>query len=63
MKFTPSCKMNEIPEVQYALSRLGNSDPSVFRICLGCMVFGGAGNGQHTWTIDEEHSREIIKRA
>ena len=32
-------------------------------ICLGCMGFGDAGNGQHSWTIDEEHSREIIKRA
>jgi len=27
------------------------------------MGFGDAGNGQHSWTIDEEHSREIIKRA
>ena len=26
------------------------------------MGFGEAGNGQHTWTIDEEHSREIIRR-
>lgn len=42
---------------------LGNSDLSVSRICLGCMGFGDATNGQHSWTIDEEHSREIIKRA
>jgi len=27
------------------------------------MGFGDAGNGQHSWTIDEEHSREIIRRA
>ena len=26
------------------------------------MGFGDAHHGQHTWTIDEEHSREIIKR-
>ena len=26
------------------------------------MGFGQAGNGQHSWTIDEEHSREIIKQ-
>ena len=44
-------------------TKLGNSDLSVSRICLGCMGFGEAGNGQHTWTIDEAHSREIIKRA
>ena len=29
---------------------------------MGCMGFGDAQHGQHTWTIDEEHSREIIKR-
>ena len=27
------------------------------------MGFGEAGNGQHSWTIDEDHSREIIQRA
>lgn len=26
------------------------------------MGFGEAGNGQHRWTVDEEHSREIIRR-
>lgn len=44
-------------------TKLGSSDLSVSRICLGCMGFGEAGNGQHSWTIDEGHSREIIKRA
>ena len=29
---------------------------------MGCMGFGDAANGQHSWTLDEEHSREIIKR-
>ncbi|MBR1422648.1 MAG: aldo/keto reductase [Ruminococcus sp.] len=42
--------------------RLGNTDLNVSRICMGCMGFGDAQNGQHSWTIDEEHSREIIKR-
>ncbi len=42
--------------------QLGNSDLQVSRICMGCMGFGDAANGQHSWTIDEEHSREIIKR-
>lgn len=41
--------------------KLGNSDLNVSRICMGCMGFGDASNGQHSWTIDEEHSREIIK--
>lgn len=42
--------------------KLGASGLNVSRICMGCMGFGEAGNGQHTWTIDEEHSREIIRR-
>ena len=44
-------------------TKLGNSDLNVSRICLGCMGFGDANNGQHSWTLDEEHSREIIKHA
>lgn len=41
--------------------RLGNSELKVSRICMGCMGFGDAKNGQHSWTLDEEHSREIIR--
>lgn len=43
-------------------TRLGNSDLQVSRICMGCMGFGDAQHGQHSWTIDEAHSREIIRR-
>ena len=43
-------------------TKLGNSELNVSRICMGCMGFGDAQNGQHSWTIDEEHSREIIRR-
>lgn len=43
-------------------TKLGTSDLTVSRICMGCMGFGEAGNGQHTWTVDEEHSRGIIRR-
>ncbi len=43
-------------------TKLGNSYLNVSRICMGCMGFGDAVNGQHSWTIDEEHSRKIIKR-
>ena len=43
-------------------TKLGNSDLTVSRICMGCMGFGDASHGQHSWSIDEEHSREIIKR-
>ncbi len=40
---------------------LGNTDLKVSRICMGCMGFGDAKRGQHSWTIDEAQSREIIK--
>lgn len=43
-------------------TKLGHSDLNVSRVCMGCMGFGDAGQGQHTWTINEERSREIIKR-
>ena len=43
-------------------TKLGNSDLNVSRICMGCMGFGDPGRGQHSWTIDEEHTREIIRR-
>ena len=43
-------------------TKLGNSDLKISRICMGCMGFGEAGNGQHSWTVDEEHSRKIIKK-
>ncbi len=43
-------------------TKLGNSELNVSRICMGCMGFGNTNEGQHSWTLDEEHSREIIKR-
>ena len=43
-------------------TKLGNSSLTVSRICMGCMGFGDAQNGHHSWTLDEEHSREIIRR-
>ncbi len=43
-------------------TKLGKSDLTVSRICMGCMGFGNAATGQHSWTLDEESTREIIKR-
>lgn len=42
---------------------LGNTNVKVSRICLGCMSFGDAQKGMHSWTLSEESSREIIKVA
>ena len=44
-------------------TRLGNSDLTVSRICLGCMGFGDAAAGQHSWTLNEADSRDIIRYA
>lgn len=43
-------------------AKLGSTDLTVSRICMGCMGFGDAGRGQHSWTLDEEQSRRIIRR-
>ena len=43
-------------------TKLGSTDLNVSRICMGCMGFGDAQRGQHSWTVDEAHTREIIKR-
>ena len=42
-------------------TKLGSSNLTVSRVCMGCMGFGDPNNGQHSWTLDEEHSCEIIR--
>ena len=42
-------------------AKLGKSDLNASRICMGCMGFGNASIGQHSWTLDEAQTREIIK--
>ena len=42
-------------------TNLGKSDLKVSRICMGCMGFGNAATGQHSWTLGEAETREIIK--
>lgn len=40
---------------------LGNSGIKVSRICMGGMSFGDPTNGQHTWTLNQDQTTEIIK--
>ncbi len=43
--------------------KLGSTGLDVSRICLGCMTYGIPDRGPHPWTLDDEKSRPIIKRA
>jgi len=44
-------------------TKLGNSGMDVSKICLGCMSFGDASTGFQGWTLKEDESKGIIKRA
>jgi aryl-alcohol dehydrogenase-like predicted oxidoreductase len=43
--------------------KLGRSGLEVSVLCLGCMSFGASDQGAHTWTLDEEASRSLLKQA
>ena len=44
-------------------SKLGNSDLQVSRLCVGCMSFGNPESNMHAWTLNQEDSETLIKRA
>ncbi|MBW6524749.1 aldo/keto reductase [Sphingomonas sp. RHCKR47] len=43
--------------------KLGTTGLDVSRLCLGCMTFGISDRGNHAWTLDEDASRPILRRA
>jgi aryl-alcohol dehydrogenase-like predicted oxidoreductase len=43
--------------------KLGSTGLDVSRICLGGMSFGVPGQGDNNWSLDEDASRPIIRRA
>ena len=43
-------------------TKLGNTDISVSKICVGCMSFGKAGT-MHDWTLDENATEDVVKHA
>ncbi len=43
--------------------KLGNSNLMISKVCLGCMGFGEAQKGMHSWTLSYEESKSIIKYA
>jgi 1-deoxyxylulose-5-phosphate synthase len=42
---------------------LGKTGLKVSELCLGCMTFGVPDRGDHRWTLPEEPSRALIRRA
>ena len=43
--------------------KLGRTGLDVSPICLGCMTYGVPERGPHPWTLGEDESRPLIKRA
>jgi aryl-alcohol dehydrogenase (NADP+) len=43
--------------------KFGNTGLEVSRLCLGCMTYGAPDRGNHSWTLDEEASRILIRQA
>ena len=43
--------------------KLGNIGLEVSKICLGCMSFGDPEKWIHSWVLNEEESRKIIKKS
>lgn len=43
--------------------KLGNTGLDVSKLCLGCMSFGVPERGMAPWSLNEEDSRTILKRA
>jgi aryl-alcohol dehydrogenase-like predicted oxidoreductase len=44
-------------------TQLGNSGLEISKLCLGCLSFGDPNRGDHSWTLDEERSRPIVRAA
>ncbi|MGP7794457.1 aldo/keto reductase [Sphingomonas sp. CLY1604] len=44
-------------------TKLGSTGLDVSRLCLGCMTYGVPDRGNHAWTLDEEASRPILRKA
>jgi aryl-alcohol dehydrogenase-like predicted oxidoreductase len=43
--------------------KFGKTGLGVSRLCIGCMTYGIPDRGSHPWTLDEEKSRPLIRKA
>jgi aryl-alcohol dehydrogenase-like predicted oxidoreductase len=48
-------------EMEYV--KFGKTGLGVSRLCIGCMTYGIPNRGAHPWTLDEEKSRPLIRKA
>ena len=44
-------------------SKLGNSDLTVSKLCVGCMSFGKPSEDFHLWTLGPDETEAIVKHA
>ncbi|WP_430910689.1 aldo/keto reductase [Methylobacterium sp. sgz302541] len=45
------------------MKKLGRTGMDVSALCLGCMTYGTPERGRHPWTLPEEESRPLIRKA
>lgn len=43
-------------------TKLGHTDITVSKICVGCMSFGHAGT-MHDWTLNEADTEKVVRHA
>ena len=44
-------------------TKLGNTDITISKLCLGCMSFGDRASQMHAWTLNLQDSEAIIRHA
>lgn len=44
-------------------TKLGDSDIQISQLCVGCMSFGKPSEDFHQWTLDQESTEAIVKKA
>lgn len=44
-------------------TKLGNTDITISKLCLGCMSFGDRASKMHAWTLNPQDSEAIIRHA
>lgn len=45
------------------IKKLGRTGIDVSALCLGCMTYGAPERGPHPWTLPEEESRPLVRKA